>query len=90
MPETCENWLNFVHSCVYHNRQTRDIYQVLPYSVVFKAPRSFEIHWVRQYLVNAVLFGIQDLQTYKMTVNLKSNFYVGAVNIFLIIDTDPM
>ena len=40
-----------------------EIYQVLPYSVDFKAPGSFEIHWVRQrqYLVNAVLFGIKYL-----------------------------
>ena len=29
MPETCENWLGLVNSCVYNSRQTREIYQVL-------------------------------------------------------------
>ena len=28
----------------------------------------FEIHWVRQYLVKVVLFGIKDLQTSEITV----------------------
>ena len=44
-------------------------------------PGSFEIHWGRQYLVNVVLFGVKDLQTSEMTVNLNRNFYVGTVNI---------
>ena len=52
---------------------------------ISKLPGSFEIHWVRQYLVNIVLFRIKDLWTYEMTVNLKSNLYVGHV-IFLIFD----
>ena len=38
MPETCENWLGLVYSCVYYARYTRKIYQVLPYSVDFKPP----------------------------------------------------
>ena len=38
MPETCENWLGFVNSCIYYARQTHKIYHVLPYSVDFKAP----------------------------------------------------
>ena len=37
MPETCENWLGLVNSCVYYARQTRENHQVLPYSVDFKA-----------------------------------------------------
>ena len=61
MPETCENWLGLVNICIYYACQTHEIYQVLPYSVDFKAPSSFEIHPVRQYLVNVVLFGIKDL-----------------------------
>ena len=62
MPKTCENWLSLVNSCIYYAYQACEIYQVLPYySVDFKAPRSFEIHWVRQYLVNVVLFGPKDL-----------------------------
>ena len=40
MPETCENWLGLVNSYVYSTRQTREIYQVLPYSVDFKAPQE--------------------------------------------------
>ena len=33
MPETCENWLSLVNSCIYYACQTREIYQVLLYSV---------------------------------------------------------
>ena len=35
MPETCDNWLGLVQSCVYYAHQTREIYQVLSYSVDF-------------------------------------------------------
>ena len=38
MPETCESWLSLVNSCVYYALKTHEIYQVLPYSVDFKAP----------------------------------------------------
>ena len=48
---------------------------------------SFEIHWVRQYSANVVLFGIKDLQTPEMTVKLKSNLYVRHVNIVPKCDT---
>ena len=41
MPNTCENCLSLVNSCIYYARQTHGIYQVLPYSVDFKAPREF-------------------------------------------------
>ena len=56
MPETCENWLGLVNSCLYYVHQTYEIYQALPYSVDWnplskavpgKFPGSFEIHWVR-------------------------------------------
>ena len=40
MPETCENWLGLVNSCVYYAHQIREIYQALPYSLDFKAPRE--------------------------------------------------
>ena len=40
MPETCENWLGLVNSCVYHASHAREIYKVLPYSVDFKAPQE--------------------------------------------------
>ena len=40
MPEsqTCGNWLDLVNSCVCFAHQIREIYQVLSYSVDFKAP----------------------------------------------------
>ena len=57
MPKTWENWFGFVNSCIYYAHQTQKIHQELPYSVDFG---SFEIHWVRQYIVNVVLF-IKDL-----------------------------
>ena len=38
MPETCKNLLNVVNSCIYYAPQIHKIYQVLPYSVDFKAP----------------------------------------------------
>ena len=38
MPEPCENGHALVNNCVYYAHQTREIYQVLPYSVDFKAP----------------------------------------------------
>ena len=37
MPETYEKLLGLVNSFVYYAWQTREIYQVLPYSVDFKA-----------------------------------------------------
>ena len=60
-PETCGNWQCLVNGCVCYAHQSYEIYQVLLYSVDFKAPGSFEIHWARQYAVNVVLFGINDL-----------------------------
>ena len=58
MPETCENWPRLVNCSEYYACQTHDIHQVLPH---LKLPGSFEIHWIRPYLVNEVLVGIQDL-----------------------------
>ena len=43
MPETCENWLRLVNSCISIARQTREIYQVLPYSAVIRRKRMSEI-----------------------------------------------
>ena len=77
MPETCENCLGLVNRCVKYAHQTRKICQVLPYSM-----GSFEIHWVRQHLVNVVLYRIKNLQTSDMTVKLKRNLHVGTANIF--------
>ena len=38
MPETSDNWLGLVNSCIYYAYQIHEIYQVLSYSVDFKAP----------------------------------------------------
>ena len=57
MPETFGNWAGLVNNCVYYAHPTRDIYWLLPYSVI---SRSFEIRWLRQYLVNVESFGIKD------------------------------
>ena len=90
MPETSKNWLGFVNLSVYYARQTRGTYQVLSYSVDFKSP--FEIHWVRQYLVNVVLFRLKDLYKSEMSSNnrkaINNNLFIAPVNISPIFDTD--
>ena len=58
MPEASENCLSLVNLCIYYAHQTRELDQLLSYSVDF--PGSFEIHWLRQYLVNVILFRIKD------------------------------
>ena len=83
MPGTCENWLSLVNSCVYSARQTREIYQVLPYSVDFKAPAEL---WnpLRKTVLSKCSF-IPNKGPVKLWNDrkLKSNLYVGSVNIFL-------
>ena len=37
MPETCENWLGPVKSCIYYAHQIREVYQVLPHSEALKS-----------------------------------------------------
>ena len=58
MPSTCENWHRLVNSYVYYAQQ---IHEIFPGTVDFKAPRSFKIHWARQYLVYVALFGLKDM-----------------------------
>ena len=43
MSKTSGNCPNPVNNCVYYTHQAHEIYQVLPYSVDFKAPGSFKI-----------------------------------------------
>ena len=47
------------------------------------APRSFEIHWLRQYLINIVFLYLEQSTCKHMTatVELTSNLYVGSVEI---------
>ena len=63
MPET---WLSIVNSYIYYAHQSHEIYQVLPYSVDFKAPKEFELNWMGLYLVNVVLYRLRDLQTFEI------------------------
>ena len=42
MPETCENWFGLVNMWVYCAHQTHETYQVMPYSMDFKAPRELD------------------------------------------------
>ena len=38
MPDNCENWLGLINTDVYYACQNRQIYQMLPYSMDYKAP----------------------------------------------------
>ena len=40
MPETCENRPGLVNNFIYYARQSREINQVLPFSVDFKVPEE--------------------------------------------------
>ena len=61
--------------CVYYARQTREIYQVLLYSVDLKAPGE---PW-NPLICQCSSIWNKDLQTSQMTVKLKINLYVGPV-----------
>ena len=86
MPETCENWLCFVNSCVYYAHQTLEFSRYCLTQQISKLLGSFEIHWVRQYLVNVVLFGTKDLYTSEMTIKLKINFLIFYIAIKYVIN----
>ena len=53
-----------------------------------KLPRSFEIRWVRQYLVNIVLFGIRDMQTSE-TAKVKATCTSALLIFFLVFLHSP-
>ena len=46
--------LGLANSCVYYAHQTREVYQVLPYSVDSNAPEELWDKLVRKYLSHAV------------------------------------
>ena len=52
MPETYENLLGLINSCVYHAHQTREICKVLPYLMDLKAPGDLWNPPSKQYLIN--------------------------------------
>ena len=83
MPKTAENWLVLVKNCVCYARQTREIYQVLLYSMDSEPPGACGIYWVKHYLViKCSLSGIKDFETAEMIAKVSPNLYVRSVNIF--------
>ena len=40
MPETCENWPNLVHNCVYNAHQTQEILPGTAFLSVFKSSQG--------------------------------------------------
>ena len=85
MPETSENWLVlYTVAFTLPARPMKFIRYCLTLWISKLPAGSFEIHWVKQYFVNVVLFWIKDLQTSEMTAKLEKSMYVRPVNIFLI------
>ena len=60
MPETCENWLGLVNSCVYYACQIYEFYQVVPYSVKYKALGERWSPPRKSVLGKCSLFGTKD------------------------------
>ena len=85
MPKTCEDLPSLVNSCVYYACQTCEIYQILPYSVDFKAPGEL---WNP---LSKTVFSKCSFTWNKGPVNIwkdpktkdpKDNLYVTLANIF--------
>ena len=75
MLKSRENWFGFIKICVYNGRQTREIYQVLPYKVDFKAFGQF---WnqLNKTVLDACSFIWNEGPVNIWNVNLKTNLYV--------------
>ena len=61
MPQTGENCLGLVNSCIHYARQTREIYQVLLCSVDFQAPQEFKNPLSNTVLGKCSLSQIKDM-----------------------------
>ena len=83
MPKTCENWLSLLNSCISLALQTCEIYQVLPYSVDFKAPTELWNPLNQAVLSKCSFTWNKGLVNIWKTAKLKSNFIVGPVYISL-------
>ena len=87
MPKTWEYWHGLVKGCIYYAYQTHGIYQILPYSMDFKAPEEL---WNP---LSKTVFGKCSFIWNKIHVNilnyhkLKSNLYVGPLIFSLIFYT---
>ena len=56
MPETCRNWLIVVKSYIHYAQQTREICQLLPYSVDFIVSGEFWNQLSKAVILNAILY----------------------------------
>ena len=84
MPKTWEDLSSLVNSCVYYARQTCEIYQILPYSVDFKAPAEL---WnlLSKIVLSKCSFtwnkGSVSIWKDPKTKDPKDNLYIGPANI---------
>ena len=61
-PETCENGsVLWTKNCVYYARQSREIYQVMTYSVAFKASEELWNLLSKTLFSKVDLFPVKDL-----------------------------
>ena len=82
-PETCENWLGHVNNSLTMPTRPMKFTRYCLTQWISKLPGSFGIPRVRRYLVNVVLFELNEMSTSEITVKLKSNMHIGPVQIFL-------
>ena len=87
MPETCANSLGLVTSCIYYARQTREIYQVLPCAVNFKAPGELWNPLSKTVLSKCSFICNKGLVNIWNGHKAQSKLYVGPVYIFLFLST---
>ena len=81
-------WPGLVNSCVYYAHQTHTIYQVLPYSVDFKAPRELWNPLCQTVLSKYSFIWNKGRVKIRTDLMLERNFDVGPVNIFPFFYTD--
>ena len=82
MPETCENWLGLVNSCVYYAHQIHGIYQILTLMVDFKAPGELWNSLSKTVISNFSFSWNKGPVKVWNDHKLKSNMYFRTANIF--------
>ena len=80
-PDTCENWLGLVKSCVYYAHQTHEIYQLLLFPVDFKA-RGELWNLLNKTVHSKCSFIWNDGPVKIWNDHKAENLYIGHVNIF--------
>ena len=81
--ETCENWLDPINNRVYFACQIRATYQLLPYSVDFKAHMELWNPLSKTIIIKYSFISTKGPVKSEMIVKVESNLNVGPVNIFL-------